>query len=1207
MLHRIVKGEEPIRLHQHEGVSTVVRPGDESVVTTRNYRDSAFGIFAALWVNYQGPMVNAMQTDHLKRSAQRYCRENMDGDFRAGRPHGAFKAKDQLVRRQFVHQEKRMGGNKYYALTQRGAQACYVLFNEKFHPSQGEYELIEPRAGRVDAQGNFTPHNAGQFPLPPPPQQAGGYNGFEGLATPGFHRPPVSRGKSTSSTNKRGGGARRPAGGFGTIQGLKSGNNDYDMNEDDYMDVPIPGIVPPFPPQPLQTPGHTAPSQHSFREPNETHVKRARMMKLDPQCANKIAELKRNCCVDEGQAWQLYESGAADEVKATSAPTIKKESDSDNDDEEMRYAKRLSMVESTTLEEHRMTSMSTSSSVVKRSRTPPAAPSSSSNAFNGELNEDEAYELALLESTTTPKRQKAECDDDYGELVVERDDDESDDDPELKAAMARSLEENHGYYFCDANDNVEYHSDDSDMSYSSHHFQPKKIKAAMTKPATSSRPPLAAIREERAEGTWTPIDKRKGKSSLTVQTPLSIDLTGDDEEDRQSGFVMVSKPYSQSAKNNAVPEVISLVDSQPLDDAMDVDTQPLDFDDDFGFEQSSHSARASSKAVTVAPATSSRGSATLSSSAVSSKFSTSVHEMYTCEQVHLSDVNMTLLVDKRERKQNNKYREFYQSIDEEVQRFCHGTVNTSEVQLTLGDFFLAFDGEREGSCWSAGLAIERKAITDIVSRSADVEGPHFKQERNLRYSGLRHVAILIEGDYRVDDSQVAPRVSSTHGEEDLERLDVISSTEELVGYVCGVICRNFGSASHCANVMMLQTTSPKETATLLTALSLLLADHYDQQTSPVRLPTLSSVSKYWHAGKVKSRRNELKERIDVSDDMAYRLDRRFGDQRSLMLACNLCESDVQRTHLLCDLSTAGSNLRPEVVDREEFPIVTGELVDDSIVVAEAIANVAPPTPRKKQAADDDVVIDTRQVYVKMNESMNALLMPLDGFADQFHFESSSSGSYAFCEITVEAGSTRARSIRSSSPLFIAVIPGMDMVELLCKAYDSVVSREVDRSSSVRNRGFDLKVVRTAVHMLEEGLHPELRERMVLTNESHPQLLLLVENLGHGGSTVGATSRLLKEHNAMERDNKVLLPEDQLDVSYLDGKSHRRPVSFQAAHYFFPHLRFMVNLLTAVITMEQGWQMLHVSEKNGALPAKTMVMTCMHEMRRLALLTNGERK
>lgn len=117
------------------------------------------------------------------------------------------------------------------------------------------------------------------------------------------------------------------------------------------------------------------------------------MMRLDPQCAKRITEWMRDCGLTEDEAWQLYE----DEPKSQTVSEAKKEYGSDEKDEEMCFAKDLSMVEAATMEEQRQGSAS-SRSALKRSRTPPHHPSS--NPFNGELDEDEALEVAKLKSMT---------------------------------------------------------------------------------------------------------------------------------------------------------------------------------------------------------------------------------------------------------------------------------------------------------------------------------------------------------------------------------------------------------------------------------------------------------------------------------------------------------------------------------------------------------------------------------------------------------------------------------------------------------------------------------------------------------------------------------------------------------------------------------------------------------------------------------------
>ena len=153
LLIKIVNEEEEVLLPHHQGVNTVVRPADEHVVTNRRYRDSAFAILAALWVDYSGPMGSTIHTQHLQRKAQKYCDADMTFNPR-NRQQGAWKAKDPLVQRGYIFKQSRLGSN-FYSLTLSGAKVCYAIFHDKFHPSKGNYELIEPRQGRADADGNF--------------------------------------------------------------------------------------------------------------------------------------------------------------------------------------------------------------------------------------------------------------------------------------------------------------------------------------------------------------------------------------------------------------------------------------------------------------------------------------------------------------------------------------------------------------------------------------------------------------------------------------------------------------------------------------------------------------------------------------------------------------------------------------------------------------------------------------------------------------------------------------------------------------------------------------------------------------------------------------------------------------------------------------------------------------------------------------------
>ena len=155
-LSKIVLGEEPILLPEHEGRASHDIM-DERVVRKRNYRDSSFAILAALWLEYRGPGQNPQPTAAVQKRASRYTDHEMNYDYRT-RKHGAWKAKDDLKRKGLINEE---GGGyaamKLYSLTIEGAKACFHLFNEIYHPSKGPYELIQPRHGTVEQDGSFYP------------------------------------------------------------------------------------------------------------------------------------------------------------------------------------------------------------------------------------------------------------------------------------------------------------------------------------------------------------------------------------------------------------------------------------------------------------------------------------------------------------------------------------------------------------------------------------------------------------------------------------------------------------------------------------------------------------------------------------------------------------------------------------------------------------------------------------------------------------------------------------------------------------------------------------------------------------------------------------------------------------------------------------------------------------------------------------------
>ena len=155
VLTRIVKGEEEVVLREHRDC-TETDISEDSVVRRRRYRDSAYAILAALWLEYEGPEENPQPTIVVQRRAQKHTDNPMEYDWRS-RAHGAWKAKDDLVKKKMVKEFVGIGnGGKSYALTRLGARVCFYIFTEMFHPKIfDQYALIEPRNGFADRDGNF--------------------------------------------------------------------------------------------------------------------------------------------------------------------------------------------------------------------------------------------------------------------------------------------------------------------------------------------------------------------------------------------------------------------------------------------------------------------------------------------------------------------------------------------------------------------------------------------------------------------------------------------------------------------------------------------------------------------------------------------------------------------------------------------------------------------------------------------------------------------------------------------------------------------------------------------------------------------------------------------------------------------------------------------------------------------------------------------
>jgi ERCC4-type nuclease len=311
---------------------------------------------------------------------------------------------------------------------------------------------------------------------------------------------------------------------------------------------------------------------------------------------------------------------------------------------------------------------------------------------------------------------------------------------------------------------------------------------------------------------------------------------------------------------------------------------------------------------------------------------------------------LVMLVDTRERREQNRYRQFYFDIQQRCvshlpaspftfsgPAFAPGDGmprlewRTEQEELKLGDVAFAYESpsatasaapatdatkQHNAHCWLTGTIVERKALGDLIGSSAgDTRercgtARHVTQERRLRHSGLRAPFMLIEGITSAASLHAVPLVWR---ESDHSNPDVIDGSEGIVSYMCSVVARNY--APQC-RVRVLQTMNTGSTVLLYAALMAVelyraaAASNVTAAGAGTSCPRLEDFDQYCTSLGGDKRGLEAQLRKDlllsatpagwdaqassggtgVSVEMIERVVRRFGTWDALLNAYRLCYS-----------------------------------------------------------------------------------------------------------------------------------------------------------------------------------------------------------------------------------------------------------------------------------------------------------------------------
>lgn len=445
--------------------------------------------------------------------------------------------------------------------------------------------------------------------------------------------------------------------------------------------------------------------------------------------------------------------------------------------------------------------------------------------------------------------------------------------------------------------------------------------------------------------------------------------------------------------------------------------------------------------------------------------------------------------------------------------------------------------------------------------------------------------MLVEGEFWTAHAMKA-RVSSHQGNKDLERPDAMSDdnkTADLMRYISGIICRNFGK-----NIVYPVITPSTASSTLLfVVITDVIKNHmisYDQNR-----PTYAKLKFHLeNAKKITERRKEfLKSLKDLicSEDAIGRVSRRFSDMNSLLSAYSICKTEKNASMLLSDLSYGGSNMDSP---KFQFDLNPNEILDLKQSSESIWAQVQQEGKRNnrivisKSSSSSSALFATLPNRKTVALAFNGMQKVVDNQFDKVSIipkEDESTISWA----TVVTSSDE----RSSTPLVIIVLSGVEIVELWAKAFDMLedpATKEID-------------VVRVAFQLIESNFSSDLNDAIDDTKSEGGQIVILIDNLGTGSGVKGAVGKLQRFHSMSTRQQPGAAPSPA--ATQICMGEDREHFSMNASQYITMKASYMVHCFTTIGVFEHQYQIIPTS---GGDELSNYISILIQEHNRLSLLT-----
>jgi len=493
----------------------------------------------------------------------------------------------------------------------------------------------------------------------------------------------------------------------------------------------------------------------------------------------------------------------------------------------------------------------------------------------------------------------------------------------------------------------------------------------------------------------------------------------------------------------------------------------------------------------------------------------------------------------------------------------------------------------------SGVVIERKCVSDIVSRSGGWSAAHFKQERRLRFSGASHPMFLIEGDVRLAGRSggAAVLVDSV---EDLQGPDVIQSPQDLNYFLSCVIARSgCGRSVYC-----LQTENSSETAVLLSAFSVVMSSRLRETAS--RSDGFAGLSRVadlkFKATEWARQEGDLRDRLrgagsPISRVFTEQVCRRFGTVSDLLGCYKRCSSDLHRSLLLTDVTMGETNLQ-HVLPKEmvgEAGDSSDPQEDHSMAYSEGVFTMVTSASLCTDLRPRPLLVGARVSHLTLSPSMADRMSNMKGF-DSRIFTADMSPVMGGCSFTIRTVCHHDQVSRGSVRAHVAVISGLDLIEALVGVIDELLEDCIPEDLPG-----DYDIIARACDLLQSEYLPFQSETQ--SSSSSDIRVIIFENLLTRHGAVGKLKLVTSRARAGGAGGVPLSavapssrPETSQSVALGIG---RRAFSIRAAQMVEVKVLGYVYMCIAVLIMNYGNQCLICRNEDDTKDMLSALMNALH--------------